>query len=82
MVSCESLRCSAYDEDLRWRMVWQRMSLNYTYQEIGLNLNVDASTVYRTGARVKPGGNGNGIGNRESGTGAGNHAHNEFELVT
>ena len=45
MVSCESVKCSAYDEDLRWRMVWQ---LNYTYQEIGLNLNVDASTVYRT----------------------------------
>ena len=33
------------------------------------------------GARVKPGGNGNGSGNRERvKPGAGNHAHNEFEL--
>ena len=36
----------------------------------------------RCRARVKPGGNGNGSGNRERvKPGAGNHAHNEFELA-
>ena len=46
--SAESLRCSAYDEDLRWRMVYQREALGYTYQRIASNLSVDPSTVWRT----------------------------------
>ena len=46
--SAESHRCSAYDEDLRWRMVYQRHALKYTYQRIASNLNVDISTVWRT----------------------------------
>ena len=48
MASCEPLRCSAYSEDLRWRMVWQRQALGYTYQKVAENLGVDKSTVYRT----------------------------------
>ena len=48
MASCELLRCSAYSEDLRWRMVWQRQALGYTYQKVAENLGVDKSTVYRT----------------------------------
>jgi len=45
MASCEPLRCSAYSEDLRWRMVWQRQALGYT---VAKNLGVDKSTLYRT----------------------------------
>ena len=48
MSSCEVNRCSSYSDDLRWRMVWQRLSLQRTYQQIGVNLNVDPSTVQRT----------------------------------
>jgi len=46
--SCEPLKCSAYSDDLRWRMVWQRLALGYTYKQIGANLGVDSSTVQRT----------------------------------
>ena len=40
MASMETCRCSAYHDDLRWRMVYQREALG--------NLNVDTSTVWRT----------------------------------
>ena len=46
--SCEPRRCSAYSEDLRWRMVYQHEALNFTYDAIAANLNVDSSTVKRT----------------------------------
>jgi len=45
--SCESSRTSAYAEDLRWRMVWQREGLGLTLKQISSNLNVDKSTVQR-----------------------------------
>lgn len=48
MTSCESRRSSAYSEDLRWRVVWQREGLGYSCKEIAQNLNIDTSTVYRT----------------------------------
>ena len=48
MASCESWRQTAYAEDLRWRMVWQREALGYTYWAIASNLSVDKSTVLRT----------------------------------
>ena len=48
MASMETCRCSAYHDDLRWRMVYQREALGYTYQRIAANLNVDTSTVWRT----------------------------------
>ena len=38
-------RTQAYDEELRWRMVYQRYALELTYREIATNLNVDPSTV-------------------------------------
>ena len=47
-MSCEPRRTSAYSEDLRWRMVWQKEVLGLSYQEIGSHLNVDPSTVCRT----------------------------------
>ena len=46
--SHEPNRTSAYSEDLRWRMVWQREALGYTYDQITTNLGVDKSTVQRT----------------------------------
>ena len=46
--SCETKQSSAYGDDLRWRMVWQREVLGHGYQIIAQNLNVDASTVWRT----------------------------------
>ena len=45
--SCEPGRRSAYGEDLRWRIVWQREVLGYKYGQIASNLNVDVSTVWR-----------------------------------
>ena len=35
----------AYNEDLRWRMVWQRLINGYTIKEIASNLYVAESTV-------------------------------------
>lgn len=46
--SSEPWRTSAYSEDLRWKMVWQREMLGLTYPVIASNLNVDESTVIRT----------------------------------
>lgn len=45
--SCENQRTRAYDEDLRWRIVYQVKCLDKTYREVGENLNVDTSTVCR-----------------------------------
>ena len=47
--SFETLCRSAYSEDLRWRMVWQKQALGYTTcAKIAQNLCVDKSTVSRT----------------------------------
>lgn len=48
MASCEPKRTSAYSEDLRWRVVYQRYGLERSYREIASNLNIDVSTVSRT----------------------------------
>ncbi len=40
-------RTKAYGEDLRWRMIWQRLVNNCTIKEIGRNLYVAESTVCR-----------------------------------
>ena len=50
MASCEAQRTAAYDEDLRWRMVYQRygLELHVGYRKIAENLNVDPSTVQGT----------------------------------
>ena len=46
--SIEPARTSAYSEDLRWRMVWQREALGHSYEEVAKNLGVDKATVWRT----------------------------------
>ena len=45
MTSCEPRRSSAYSEDLRWYIVWQREALGVSCSEIATNLNIDISTV-------------------------------------
>ena len=47
MSFCERNHRVAYSEDLRWRMVWQKSILGYTYEQVTSNLNVDKSTVWR-----------------------------------
>ena len=48
MDSNEPTRTSAYSNDLRWRMVYQRKVLKYNYADISRNLGVDKSTVQST----------------------------------
>ena len=45
--SCEPMRTSAYSEDIRWRMVWQREVQGLTLEQVAWNLSVDVSTVHR-----------------------------------
>ena len=45
--SCEPMRTSAYSEDIRWRMVWQREVQGLTLERVAWNLSVDVSTVHR-----------------------------------
>ena len=45
--ACETSRSSAYSEDLRWRIVWQREAMNLSVREVAGNLCVDPSTVSR-----------------------------------
>lgn len=45
--SSEPTRSSAYDEDLRWKMVWQRVALGKKLTEVARNLCVGVSTVHR-----------------------------------
>ena len=43
----ETLRTSAYLEDLRWRVVWQSEALRYSVSQIAGNLKISKSTVER-----------------------------------
>lgn len=45
--SCEKSRTSAYNNDLRWRIVWQREAQGKSVDRIAQNLCVDKSTVSR-----------------------------------
>ena len=54
--SCESKRSSAYSDDLRWRIVWQREALQFTISQIAVNLCVSESTVRRTIQRFETSG--------------------------
>ena len=48
MSSCQPHRMAAYDDDLRWRMVYQHYGLDLSYRKIADNLSVDPLTVQRT----------------------------------
>jgi len=47
MTSCDKTRCSPYDEDIRWRIVWQRFALDHCLDRIAENLSISVSTVKR-----------------------------------
>ena len=46
-MSCEPTRSSAYSEDLRWRIVYQKEGMGLSYTEVAKNLSVDLSIVKR-----------------------------------
>ena len=45
-MSAEPGRKKAYDINLRWRVVYQRIGMNLTYEKIATNLNIAVSTAY------------------------------------
>ena len=45
MTNCEPGRKMAYDEDLRWRIVWQREAMGKKCKNDASNLGVDAVTI-------------------------------------
>ena len=46
-MSAEPSRRIPYSVDIRWRVVWQRIAMNLTFQQISTRLNIDPSTAYR-----------------------------------
>ena len=46
MTSAEPGRKAPYAVDLRWRMVWQRIGMEFSYRNIAANLNVALGTVH------------------------------------
>ena len=49
--SAEPSRKRAYGNDLRWRIVYQRIAMNLPYQKVAENLNVYTSTAHRIFSR-------------------------------
>ena len=44
--SCEP-KSSAYSDDIRWRIIWQKEVLKLTDKEVAVNLCISPSTVQR-----------------------------------
>ena len=44
--SAEPMQRAPYSNDLRWRIVWQRIALDYGFQKIASNLNISVGTAY------------------------------------
>ena len=72
-------RTRAYDEDLRWRMVWQRLINGYTIKEIARNLYVAESTVWRVVDRFER--TGSVTPNRATSRAYRLHEHDELLLI-
>ena len=51
--SAEPGRTTAYSPDIGWRVVWQRIGMEYTYQQIGRRLQIAPSTAHRIFSRFK-----------------------------
>ena len=45
--TAEPSRKKAYDVDLRWRIVYQRIAKNLTFERIARNLNISTATAHR-----------------------------------
>ena len=54
--SCEPRRTSAYSNDLRWRIIWQRDGLGLTLDQVSTNLSIHKSTVLRINSAFKESG--------------------------
>ena len=44
-MSIERSRRKAYSSDIRWRIVWQRIAMDFSYRAIAHNLNISIGTV-------------------------------------
>lgn len=53
MTSAERARTTAYSPDIRWRMVWLRISLEMSIKSIAKRLQVGVATVYRILSRFE-----------------------------
>lgn len=51
--SAELGRIAPYSPDIRWRVVWQRLSMGYTFEKIGICLQVAPSTAHRIFTRFQ-----------------------------
>ena len=52
-LSAEPGRKAAYSPDIGWRVVWQRLSMDLTFEEIGKRLQIASSTAHRIFARFR-----------------------------
>ena len=72
-------RTKAYNEDLRWCMVWQRLINSYTIKEIASNLYVAESTIWRVVDRFER--TGTVTPNRATSRALRLHEHDELLLI-
>ena len=47
MTSLKPARTTGYSPDIGWRVVWQRLSLNYNYKDIAVRLQIGVGTAHR-----------------------------------
>ena len=45
-MSAEPGRKAAYSEDLRWRVIWQRIGMEFTFRQISINLCISVGTAH------------------------------------
>ena len=64
-MSAEPGRKRAYDADLRWRVVYQKIGMNRSYARIASSLNIAVSTAHRIFSRFQATGEVNPAINRE-----------------
>ena len=55
MTSCEPTDKAPYHPNLKWRVAWLRIEMEYSYRSIASNLNVGLGTVYYTLKHFKTG---------------------------
>ena len=56
-LSAEPARKTAYLPDIGWRVVWQRLGMDSTFEQIGMRLQIAPSTAHRIFSRFRNTGN-------------------------
>ena len=56
-LSAEPARTTAYSPDIGWRVVWQRLGKDSTFEQIGKRLQIAPSTAHRIFSRFRDTGN-------------------------